>query len=58
MSLGVCPKNCGVASKASNLLSEASKPSAGTGWHRLAIGQPTSASYLNCLFIVLIFIEL
>ena len=37
----------GVASETSNLVSEASMPSAGAGWQRPAIGRPTSASFLN-----------
>ena len=49
MSLGVCPENCGVASEASNLVSEANNPSAGAGWQRLAIGQPTAASNSNVI---------
>ena len=38
----------GVASETSNLVSEASKPSAGASWQRPAIGRPTSASISNC----------
>ena len=49
MSLGVCPKNCGVESEATNLVSKARKPSAGAGWQRLAIGQPTAASNSNVI---------
>ena len=47
---GVCPKNFGsglpygIASEVSNLVSEASKPSAGASWQRPTIGRPISAS--------------
>ena len=37
----------GVASKASNLVSAANKPSAGASWQRPAIGRLISASYYN-----------
>ena len=37
----------GVASEASNFVSEANKPSAGDSWQRQAIGRPISASFIK-----------
>ena len=43
----------GVASEASNLVSAASKPSAGASWQRPAVGRLISASMLKWLKICL-----